>query len=132
VTDKHPLLRGPDYQIEADIVERLHVIREQLRTGALGQREVWEEWLTEAADEIGRLKADGDGLLYEELMKATAGIARLTAALQRIDGINDNPACFNPMIDEVLREVLRRDQPGVAGEPEPEHQNKKPDLKADR
>ena len=32
-----------------DIVERLHTIRAHLQTGALGQREVWEEWLTEAA-----------------------------------------------------------------------------------
>jgi len=31
---------------------------------------------------------------------------RLTAALQRIDGINDNPAVYNPMIDEVLRRAL--------------------------
>jgi hypothetical protein len=48
----------------SDIVERLHIIRAHLRTGALGQREVWEEWLTEAAAfsmvapvEIERLRA---------------------------------------------------------------------------
>ena len=41
-----------------DIVERLHAIRAHLRTGALGQREVWEEWLTEAAAEIERLRAE--------------------------------------------------------------------------
>lgn len=105
-----------------DLVNRLHLIRNHLRTGAVGQREVWEEWLAEAADEIDqltgsknalqveidrlrklnddqqaemlswhmqltakdeeieRLKADGDGLLYEELMKATAEIERLHAA----------------------------------------------------
>ena len=40
-----------------DIAERLHIIRDHLRTGALGQREVWEEWLTEAASEIKRLRA---------------------------------------------------------------------------
>lgn len=39
-----------------DITERLHTIRAHLRTGALGQREVWEEWLTEAVAEIERLK----------------------------------------------------------------------------
>ena len=40
---------------------------------------------------IARLQADNE---------------RLRAALQRIDGINDNPACFNPMIEEVLRRAL--------------------------
>jgi Trp operon repressor len=40
-----------------EIAERLHIIRDHLRTGALGQREVWEEWLTEAAAEIARLLA---------------------------------------------------------------------------
>jgi hypothetical protein len=39
------------------IVERLHTIRDQLRTGRFGQREVWEEWLTDAAAEIERLTA---------------------------------------------------------------------------
>ena len=41
----------------SDIVERLHTIRAHLRTGALGQREVWEAWLTEAGAEIERLRA---------------------------------------------------------------------------
>jgi hypothetical protein len=40
-----------------DIAERLHVVRDHLRTGRFGQREVWEEWLTEAAEEIERLQA---------------------------------------------------------------------------
>jgi len=40
-----------------DVVERLHTIRDHLRTGRFGQREVWEEWLTEAADDIARLTA---------------------------------------------------------------------------
>lgn len=39
----------------SDIVERLHIIRNHLSTGALGQREAWEEWLTRAAAEIERL-----------------------------------------------------------------------------
>ena len=41
----------------SDIIERLHTIRAHLRTGALGQREVWEEWLTEAEAEIEQLRA---------------------------------------------------------------------------
>ena len=41
-----------------------------------------------------------------EIEELRAEIERLRAALQRIDGINDNPACFNPMIEEVLRRAL--------------------------
>ena len=51
-------------QAGTDIVERLHVIRAHLRTGALGQREVWEKWLTEAAAEIEQMRAAGRDLLY--------------------------------------------------------------------
>jgi hypothetical protein len=35
---------------------RLHTIRDQLRTGRFGQREVWEEWLTEAAAELEKIE----------------------------------------------------------------------------
>ena len=66
----------------------------------------------EAADEIERLRA----ALQEEtecarqtddvLAKAEADNERLRAALQRIDGINDNPACFNMDIEMVLRRAL--------------------------
>ena len=88
----------------------------------------WEQTAARVAE---RLRT-WPGAQHSIMLEAADEIERLLAALQRIDGINDNPACFNPDIDEVLRHVLRRDQPGVAGEPEPEHQNKKPDLKADR
>ena len=40
--------------------KRLNTIRAHLRTGAVGQREVWEEWLTEAAAEIEQLTAERD------------------------------------------------------------------------
>jgi len=40
-----------------EIAERLRIIRDHLRTGALGQRELWEEWLTEAAAENELLRA---------------------------------------------------------------------------
>lgn len=40
---------------------------------------------------------------YAEL---TVEVNRLRAALHRIDGLNDNPAVYNPDIDTVLREVL--------------------------
>jgi|KBSMisStandDraft_5_1062788.scaffolds.fasta_scaffold10251_12 predicted nuclease with TOPRIM domain len=48
-----------------DIGERLHTIRDHLRTGRFGQREVWEEWLTEAAEETERLG------VVEELLNIT-------------------------------------------------------------
>ena len=38
-----------------DIIKRLLTIREHLRTGVVGQREVWEAWLDKAADEIDQL-----------------------------------------------------------------------------
>jgi len=40
--------------------------------------------------------------------EAAAEIERLRAALRRIDGINDNPACYNVEINAVLDEVLRQ------------------------
>lgn len=33
-------------------------------------------------------------------------VKRLRAALERIDGINDNPAIYNPDIEAVLRAAL--------------------------
>ena len=39
-----------------DIVEQLNIIRAHLHTGAVGQREVWEEWLTEANAEVQQLR----------------------------------------------------------------------------
>ena len=53
-------------------------------------------------DIVERLRTRTDPWCVE----AAAEIERLRAALQRIDGINDNPACFNPMIEEVLRRAL--------------------------
>ncbi len=38
--------------------------------------------------------------------EAADEIERLKVALQRIDGINDNPAIFNADIEAVLRSVL--------------------------
>ncbi len=37
-----------------EVVEKLNTIRDHLRAGVVGQREVWEEWLTEAIAEIER------------------------------------------------------------------------------
>jgi hypothetical protein len=73
------------------------------------------------ADEIERIGSI--------IVKRNAEIAKLFAAIQRIDGINDNPAHYNPEINAVCDSILRRDQPGIAGEPEPEDQHEESDLK---
>ena len=41
-----------------------------------------------------------------EKQSMQAEIDRLRAALRRIDGINDNPACYNADIEAALREAL--------------------------
>ena len=41
---------------ETDIIARLLNIRDHLRTGRFGQREVWERELEEAVTEIKRLR----------------------------------------------------------------------------
>lgn len=68
-----------------DIIERLHVIRNHFRTGALGQREMWEEWLTEAADEVKRLRAGRDAYRSVAVERANdmAEVKRLTAEIER-------------------------------------------------
>jgi chromosome segregation ATPase len=48
-----------------DVVDRLHTIRAQLHTGAVGQREVWEKWLDEAADELHQLTGSKNALQAE-------------------------------------------------------------------
>jgi hypothetical protein len=72
--------------------------------------------------ETERLRADKDVIRSQERIAAyergidmmeigidqrDAEIERLRAALRRIDGINDNPACYNAEINEVLDRILR-------------------------
>jgi uncharacterized coiled-coil DUF342 family protein len=66
-----------------DTVERLHTIRAHLRTGALGQREVWEEWLTEAVAEIERESECWESAQrwHEKYKEAQAGLERLQEEL---------------------------------------------------
>jgi len=80
--------------------------------------------------EIERL-LDAKGRMRVNLANAQTDNARLMAAIRRIDGINDNPAHYNPAINAVCDSILRRDQPDVAGKPEPEHQHEESDLKGD-
>jgi hypothetical protein len=61
------------------------------RRGPKGALAIFEQMWRSSEQECARLEARNEQLL---------------AALQRIDGINDNPAVFNPMIEEVLRSVL--------------------------
>jgi hypothetical protein len=65
------------------------------------------ERLASLADDMGQTNI----MNQIEIERLRAKIERLTWALQRIDGINDNPAVYNPMIEEVLR--------GAALEPKP-------------
>jgi len=55
-----------------------------------------------------------DGINCEERQRLEAEIERLhaenaelLAAISRIDAINDNPACYNPEINEVCDKILR-------------------------
>ena len=55
------------------------------------------DWIETLHKNIEQLHTRNEDLVEE--------IQKLTAVLMRIDGINDNPACFNPEIDAVLRTV---------------------------
>ncbi len=57
-----------------------------------------------AENNLLRDRIDEHHKLFEPMR---ARIERLQAALRRIDGINDNPACYNPSINEVCDEILR-------------------------
>lgn len=72
---------------------------------------MYEGELREARAEIARLTAyqNETALAWTKLTESQEQeIAKLTAALQRIDGINDNPAKYNPDIDAVLRGALEQ------------------------
>src|SRR5688572_22986331 len=103
-----------------DIVERLHRVAASATEYEL---EVFHDHLMEAKDEIERLAHDIERHIRiageqageierltelktpasRQLLNITKGAwehaeaenERLRAALQRIDGINDNPACYN-------------------------------------
>ena len=66
------------------ISDELRNIRDHLRTGRFGQREVWERQLEDAAAESERQAADIDQLLTER-QGWLYEIERLQAALHEID-----------------------------------------------
>ncbi len=73
-------------------------LTEDLRQGSLLERR--------AADEIERLQKENHQLRVWLADKARTNM-ELWTTLQRIDGINDNPACFNADIDAVLTSALK-------------------------
>jgi len=123
-------------QAVTDIIERLHTIRDHLRTGRFGQREVWEEWLTEAAAEIDRLREHIAALqlvatahdaeierLREHVKKREdhyagllavneAEIERLRAALQTVRAENDRAKRqFTNVSNKILDDACRALEP---------------------
>jgi len=70
----------------------------------------------EAADELDRLMAEARSesecwasaqRWHEKYKEAQAEIEQLMEAIWRIDGINDNMACYNPDINAVTDPILR-------------------------
>lgn len=58
-------------------------------------------------DELQSLRAENKRL--QTMLRAMREEnERLTALLFRIHGLNDNPACFNPNVDAVLKDWLQR------------------------
>ena len=81
------------------------------REGMLSDMETLRAEKRELRAEIERLQASAlsaweerDQYL-EQNVKLKTEIERLTAAIQRIDGINDNPAHYNPGIEAVIRRL---------------------------
>ena len=66
----------------SDLIEHLHTIRTHLRTGALGQREVWEEWLANAVAEITKLNEAIDTLRELREFDRKVVVAKLDRILE--------------------------------------------------
>lgn len=66
----------------SELIERLHTIRTHLRTGALGQREVWEEWLANAVAEITKLNDAIDTLRELREFDRKVVVAKLDRILE--------------------------------------------------
>lgn len=56
------------------------------------------------------LSEENDRLIDDNKRLATEN-ERLRAALEQIDGINDNPACFRIDIDQIIRRALEPSPP---------------------
>jgi hypothetical protein len=91
-----------------DIVERL---RATLLDRDNFPRMDSEKWLPvglakEAAAEIERLRNLHKTAFDLDMDAKDREIDKLRAAIQRIDGINDNPAIYNPDIEAVVRTII--------------------------
>jgi hypothetical protein len=84
----------------SDVVTRLHNIRDHLRSGRFGEREVWEADLDAAAAEIERLR-DRETKLSERVI-ATKDYERLCTALQALA----DDASVPPWIRTLARRAL--------------------------
>lgn len=68
-----------------DSVERLYIIRDHLRTGVVGQREVWEEWLADAVEEIKHLQTQLDEEVHGHQARLYTEIEHLRRRLNEVD-----------------------------------------------
>jgi NAD(P)H-dependent FMN reductase len=90
-----------------DIVERLRAYNtSELDTSDDAARE-HANLIDEAADEIMRLRDDLT-MARADWNNTADEVKRLRAAVQRIDGINDNPAIYNPDIEAVVSTIYKR------------------------
>jgi len=65
-----------------------------------------KKWSASCAAELNFKMASEIAALEARATAAEAQVARLVAALRRIDAKNDNPACFNPEINVIVMAAL--------------------------
>ncbi len=87
----------------SDFSERLRTIRAHLSTGALGQREVWEEWLEQAAEEIDRLEHNQMSTGYTTVAQVAAFQAQEADAQRRY---SDKVDVKNQQLTEALTKAI--------------------------
>jgi hypothetical protein len=87
IRDKYGMIHG-DYDCITRAAAEIHTAHEGLT----------EVYLAGSYDGAAKERAARDA--------AEAQVARLVAALRRIDAKNDNPACFNPEINVIVMTAL--------------------------
>lgn len=110
---QHPCLPVGLAVCEADMIDIVDRINEIADRIASKNMLIHASQVRESAVEISRQRHEIERLQKEnhQLRVTLADKVRtnieLWTALQRIDGINDNPACFNVDIDAILNAVLK-------------------------